>query len=143
MSNSSDSIFQRNSDRFPLLQAYPILMQPDHLALHSHKMPISLSSSSSHENHLVKSKSLSPLESQAQQRQKANYFVNDAMYLARSRSTSLTLKPITQHNHVIQTGEDSSQSSLNLSASSGYLSGSSSANSSNLNLSGRSSSSSM
>lgn len=62
------------------------------------------------------------------------------MFLPRSRSTSLTLKPITVH-HVMQTaGEDSSQSSLNLSASSGYLSGSSSANSSvggsNLNLSG-------
>lgn len=104
----------------------------------SHKMPMP-----SHDNHLIKSKSLSPTESQAQQRPKANYFVNDAMYLARSRSTSLTLKPITTVNHVIRTGEDSSQSSLNLSASSGYLSGSSSANSSNLNLSGRSSSSSM
>lgn len=118
-------------------QPYPILMQRDRLQM-SHKMPMP-----SHENHLIKSKSLSPTESQAQQRPKANYFVNDAMYLARSRSTSLTLKPITTVNHVIQTGEDSSQSSLNLSASSGYLSGSSSANSSNLNLSGRSSSSSM
>lgn len=63
------------------------------------------------------------------------------MLLPRIRSTSLTLKPITVH-HVMQTaGEDSSQSSLNLSASSGYLSGSSSANSSvggsNLNLSGK------
>lgn len=75
--------------------------------------------------------------------------IDDAFILARSRSTSLTSKPITANgvHHVMQTtGEDSSQSSLNLSASSGYLSGSSSANSSsaggsNLNLSVRSSSS--
>lgn len=138
MSNSSDCIHQRKSDRIPLHQPNPLLRQPDCSAL-SHNVPIP----SPHENHFVKSKSLSPLETHVKQRPKANYFVNDAMYLARSRSTSLTLKPITQHNHVIQTGEDSSQSSLNLSASSGYLSGSSSANSSNLNLSGRSSSSSM
>ncbi|XP_055296493.1 uncharacterized protein DDB_G0284459 isoform X2 [Sitodiplosis mosellana] len=139
LSNSTESILPRKYDRFHMLhQPHPMLMQPDHLPL-SYNMPMS-----PHENPLVKSKSLSPLESKAQKRPKANYFVNDAMYLARSRSTSLTLKPITTiNNHVMQTGEDSSQSSLNLSASSGYLSGSSSANSSNLNLSGRSSSSSM
>lgn len=62
--------------------------------------------------------------------------------LSRTRTTSLssTLKPITANGvHVIQSGEDSSQSSLNLSASSGYLSGSSANSSvggtSNLNLS--------
>lgn len=138
LSNSSEGIFLRKFDRFQLHQPYPVLMQRDRLPL-SHNISIS-----PHENnHLVKSQSLSPLESQAQQTSQANYFVNDAMFLARSRSTSLTLKPITTVHHVTQTGEDSSQSSLNLSASSGYLSGSSSANSSNLNLSGRSSSSSM
>lgn len=139
LSNPTESILSRKSERFQLLhQPYPMLMQRDRLPL-SYNVPMS-----PHDNHLVKSKSLSPLESQAQKRPIANYFVNDAMYLARSRSTSLILKPITTiNNHVMQTGEDSSQSSLNLSASSGYLSGSSSANSSNLNLSGRSSSSSM
>lgn len=140
MSNPNESILPRKCDRFQLLhQPYPMLMQRDRLPL-PYNMPIS-----PHDNHnMVKSKSLSPLESKAQKRPIANYFVNDTMYLARSRSTSLTLKPIsTINNHVMQTGEDSSQSSLNLSASSGYLSGSSSANSSNLNLSGRSSSSSM
>lgn len=139
LSNSNESVLPRKCDRFQLLhQPYPMLMQRDRLPL-AYSMPMS-----PHDNPLVKSKSLSPLESIAQKRPIANYFVNDAMYLARSRSTSLTLKPITTiNNHVMQTGEDSSQSSLNLSASSGYLSGSSSANSSNLNLSGRSSSSSM
>lgn len=114
-----------------------MLMQQDRLQL-LHNVPISSS-----DNHLVKSKSLSPIESQAQPRPKPNYSVNDVMCLARSRSTSLTLKPNPMTHHVNKIGEDSSQSSLNLSASSGYLSGSSSANSSNLNLSGRSSSSSM
>lgn len=138
LSNSSESSILRKFDRFQLHQPYPVLMQRDRLPL-SRIIPII----SPHESHFVKSQSLSPLESQAQQTPQANYFVNDAMFLARSRSTSLTLKPITTVHHVPQTGEDSSQSSLNLSASSGYLSGSSSANSSNLNLSGRSSSSSM
>lgn len=135
LSNSSECILSRKSDRLQLHQPYPLLMQRDRLQFNK-QMP------SQHDNHLVKSKSLSPLESHAQQRPKANYFVNDAMHFARSRSTSLTLKPFSTSNYAIQTGEDSSQSSLNLSASSGYLSGSS-ANSSNLNLSGRSSSSSM
>lgn len=144
LSNSSESIFLRKFDRFQLQhQPYPVMMQRDHrlpLSSRNVRMP-------AHENsHLVKSQSLSPLESMnnAQQMPKANYTVNDAMYLARSRSTSLTLKPNTTivHHITSKTGEDSSQSSLNLSASSGYLSGSSSANSSNLNLSGRSSSSS-
>lgn len=142
LSNSSESIFLRKFDRFQLHQPYPVMMQRDH-----HRLPLSRNvRMSTHENsHLVKSQSLSPLESMpnAQQMPKANYTVNDAMYLARSRSTSLTLKPNTTIvQHITKTGEDSSQSSLNLSASSGYLSGSSSANSSNLNLSGRSSSSS-
>lgn len=137
LSNSSESIFLRKFDRFQLHQPYPVMMQRDRLPL-SRNVRMS-----THENHLVKSQSLSPLESKAQQMPKANYTVNDAMYLARSRSTSLTLKPNTTIvHHITKTGEDSSQSSLNLSASSGYLSGSSSANSSNLNLSGRSSSSS-
>ncbi|XP_031626881.1 probable GPI-anchored adhesin-like protein PGA55 [Contarinia nasturtii] len=135
LSNSSECILSRKSDRFQLHQPYPMLMQRDRLS-YNKPMP------SQHDCHLVKSKSLSPLESHAQQRPKANYFVSDAMHIARSRSTSLTLKPFTTSNYAIKTGEDSSQSSLNLSASSGYLSGSS-ANSSNLNLSGRSSSSSM
>lgn len=138
LSNSSECTLPRKFDRLQMHQPYPMLMQRDRLPL-SYNVPMS----PQHENHLVKSKSLSPIESQAQQRPKANYIVSDAMYLARSRSTSLTLKPITAINHIIKIGEDSSQSSLNLSASSGYLSGSSSANSSNLNLSGRSSSSSM
>lgn len=61
--------------------------------------------------------------------------------VSRSRSSSLSSKPITANgvHHVMQTGEDSSQSSLNLSASSGYLSGSSANSSvggnSNLNVS--------
>lgn len=61
--------------------------------------------------------------------------------VSRSRSSSLSSKPITANgvHHVMQTGEDSSQSSLNLSASSGYLSGSSANSSvggnSNLNIS--------
>lgn len=145
LSNSSESIFLRKFDRFQLQhQPYPVMMQH-----RDHRLPLSSRNvrMSTHENsHLVKSQSLSPLESMnnAQQMPKANYSVNDAMYLARSRSTSLTLKPNTTivHHITSKTGEDSSQSSLNLSASSGYLSGSSSANSSNLNLSGRSSSSS-
>lgn len=145
LSNSSESIILRKFDRFQLQhQPYPVMMQH-----RDHRLPLSSRNvrMSTHENsHLVKSQSLSPLESMnnAQQMPKANYSVNDAMYLARSRSTSLTLKPNTTivHHITSKTGEDSSQSSLNLSASSGYLSGSSSANSSNLNLSGRSSSSS-
>lgn len=63
------------------------------------------------------------------------FHIDDSMFSPRTRSTSLTLKPITVHHLMQAAGEDSSQSSLNLSASSGYLSGSS-ANSSNLNLSG-------
>lgn len=60
---------------------------------------------------------------------------------SRSRSSSLSSNPITANcvHHVLTGGEDSSQSSLNLSASSGYLSGSSANSSvggSNLNLSG-------
>lgn len=59
--------------------------------------------------------------------------------VSRCRSSSLSSKPITANgvHHVMQSGEDSSQSSLNLSASSGYLSGSSANSSvgSHLNLS--------
>lgn len=60
---------------------------------------------------------------------------------SRSRSSSLSSNPITANcvHHVLTGGEDSSQSSLNLSASSGYLSGSSANSSvggSSLNLSG-------
>lgn len=60
---------------------------------------------------------------------------------SRSRSSSLSSNPITANcvHHVLTAGEDSSQSSLNLSGSSGYLSGSSANSSvggSNLNLSG-------
>lgn len=54
----------------------------------------------------------------------------------RCRTSSISSKPITANgvHHVLQSGEDSSQSSLNLSASSGYLSGSSANSSGNSNL---------
>lgn len=90
-------------------------------------------------NRYSKSQSLSPPLQQKLQNYPSSY--DETNLLSRSRSSSLSCsKPITANgvHHALQTGEDSSQSSLNLSASSGYLSGSSANSSvggSNLNLS--------
>lgn len=90
-------------------------------------------------NRYSKSQSLSPPLQQKLQIYPSSF--DETNVLSRNRSSSLSCsKPITANgvHHVLQTGEDSSQSSLNLSASSGYLSGSSANSSvggSNLNLS--------
>lgn len=100
------------------------------------------STSGANSSRYSKSQSLSP----PLQQKLPNYPLSSSSFdetkpLSRSRSSSLSCsKPITANgvHHVLQTGEDSSQSSLNLSASSGYLSGSSANSSvggSNLNLS--------